>query len=147
MKINYFKAAEEEIASLPLLEKSLQMLKAKQQRIIAEGEPHIPTGIDYSKPYADITYINNTLNDLLELSEVTRAIATTERHITDIKLTLAELPEEYRQVLTFFYIDNLPAEKVAEKMFIEAAKTVYNLRNRAIAQYVLLEYGVYAQKI
>ena len=107
----------------------------------------MPTGIDYSKPYADITYVNNTLNDLLELSEVTRAIAATERHIKDIKLTLAELPEEYRQVLTLFYIDNLPAEKVAEKMFIEAAKTVYNLRNRAIAQYVLLEYGVYAQKI
>lgn len=140
MHINYFKAAEEDISSLSKLRRALEILRKKRAKIINSG-PSEPPGIDYSKPYVDSHFVNDTLNELLELTETERAIAETESKIAEIEEILAELPEEQRKVLTLFYAEGLSAENIAEQIFIESVKTVYNIRNRAIAEYALLSYG------
>ncbi len=147
MKLNYFKAAEEEISSLNDLKRSLEVLRKRQNRIIAEGAPHLPVAIDYSKSYTNAAYVNNTLNELLELSETERAISATERKIQEIELILDMLSEEQRKVLTMFYIEKQPAETIAEELSYEAVKSVYNIRNRAVAAYALIACGAYSQQI
>lgn len=142
MNINYFKAAEADVASLPKLKRALQLLTKKRIRIIEEGSPTDPSAIDYSKPYTDTHFVNDTLNDLLELAEMNRAIEKTERKIAEIEEILSELTKEQREVLTLFYIECFSADRIAEKIFVESEKTVYNIRNRAIAEYALLAYGV-----
>lgn len=145
MNINYFKAAEADISSLPKLKRSLELLKKKQARIIESGAPSAPGAIDYTKPYTNSQYVNDTLNELLELSETVRAIDKTERQIAEVEEILAELTNEQRTVLTLYYMERISAEKIAEKIFVESDKTVYNIRNKAIAEYALLAYGAGAK--
>ena len=141
MRINYFKAAEEEIASLPKLKKSIKILERKKKRIAENGTPTDPAGVDYTKPYINSTCVNETLNEILEISEITTAIEKTKQEIDEIEYILGELKSEQKMVLEMFYIDGMPAEEIAKKIFVESAKTVYNIRNRAISEYVILSYG------
>lgn len=145
MNINYFKAAEDDISSLPKLKRSLQLLTKRRLKIIEEGSPTEPNAIDYSKPYIDAHFVNNTLNEILEIAETNRAIAKTERRIAEVEEILAELTKEQREVLTMFYIDRFSADKIAKKIFVESGKTVYNIRNRAVAEYALIAYGAPAE--
>jgi len=75
MWINYFKAAEDELRSLPKLKKSIEILKRKKERIAESGAPSEPVGVDYTKPYVNSAYVNDTLNEILEMQEIERAIA------------------------------------------------------------------------
>lgn len=145
MRLNYFKAAEQDISSLPTLQKSIAFLEKKRQRLVDSGKPSEPGAIDYSKPYTDSHFVNDTLNELLSVAECSAEIEETKEEIQHIEAILGELQEEHRKVLTMFYIDKMPADKIAEKIYVESDKTVYNIRNKALAQYALLSYGARAK--
>ncbi len=145
MRLNYFKAAEQDIASLPTLKRSIEFLEKKRQHLVDSGKPSEPGAIDYSKPYTDSHFVNDTLNELLSVAECTAEIKETKAEIQHIESILSELQKEHRKVLTMFYINKLPADKIAEAIYVESDKTVYNIRNKALAQYALLSYGVRAK--
>ncbi len=145
MKLNYFKAAEQDIMSLPVLRKSLVFLDRKRQRLINKGAPSEIGAIDHTKPYSSSSFVNDALNEILGLSEISQEITDTEEEIQHIEAVLAELLDEQRKVLTMFYINNLPAERIAEAIFVESDKTVYNIRNKALMQYAVLSYGARAK--
>ena len=147
MNINYFKAVEADISSLPKLRRSLDFLRRKQKRIIESNAPSVPGAIDYSKAYTDSHFVNDTLNEVLELSQTRQAISSTTRHIEEIEEILNALTDEQRAVLTLFYIDRIPSKEIARQIFVESEKTVYNLRNKAIAEYALIAYGAEAKAL
>lgn len=77
--MNYFKAAEQVLSSVPTLERALENLQHRRDRLIESGAPREPGAIDYGKPFTDSHYVSDTLNELLELSECSRNIAETQR--------------------------------------------------------------------
>jgi RNA polymerase sigma factor (sigma-70 family) len=146
MNIDYFRAAEREISSLPLLKRSLPIMRKRLEGLIEAGAPKEPSGVDFSKPYVDSHHVNDTLGELCALLETQNEIHATEQKIREIEEILEAVPEEQRTVLTLFYEEKLTAEQIAERIHVESEKTVYNIRNKGIATYSILCYGALASR-
>lgn len=146
MHLDYFRAAENDIRSLPMLKNSVEFLKKKQKRLIESGAPKEPGGMNFSKVYTDSHSVNDTLGEILELTEVIIEIQKTEAEILEIENALSMLPKEEREVLELFYIKGYSSERIAEKIFVSSEKTVYGIRNRGIYNYSVLIYGALARK-
>ncbi len=142
--MNYFKAAEQVLGSVPTLKRALENLKKREQRLIDQGKPRELGAIDYSKPFTDSHFVSDTLNELLELSECSRNIKETERTLAEIEGVLEQLSDEYKKCVILWYIEKRSKEAIAEALYIESPTTVYNLRNRAVAEFALLYYGAAA---
>lgn len=141
--MNYFKAAEQVLSSINTLERALENLENRRTRLIASGAPREPGAIDYSKPFTDSHYVSDTLNDLLELSECTQNIANTKKEIEYIEGIISQLSDEHQDIIKKWYINRSTKEDIAEELCI-AVTTVYNLRNKAVAEFALLYYGAAA---
>ena len=98
--MNYFKAAEQLLAALPELERAVENLKHREDRIVNSGAPKMPAAIDYAKPFADVTSINDTLSEMLALTEVQRNRHKTESQIAEIKRILAQMEAEHQALIT-----------------------------------------------
>lgn len=142
--MNYFKAAEQVLGSVPMLKKAVENLKRREQRLIDQGKPREVGAIDYSKPFTDSHFVSDTLNELLELSECTRNIAETEKALAEIEGIIAQLSEEHKKVIELWYFEKRPKEAIMAELYIESLTTVYNLRNKAVAEFALLYYGASA---
>lgn len=142
--MNYFKAAEQVLGSVPMLKSALENLKKREQRLIEQGKPREHGAIDYSKQFTDSHFLNDTLNELLELSECSRNIAETQRTIKEIEGVIEQLSDEHKKVVVLWYIEKRSKESIAKSMYIESSTTIYNLRNKAVAEFALLYYGASA---
>ncbi|OGO90330.1 MAG: hypothetical protein A2Y17_12235 [Clostridiales bacterium GWF2_38_85] len=139
--MNYFKEAERVLSSKTTLKKAVENLKRRQERLINSGAPREPGAIDYSKPYTDAHSVNDTLNQLLELSEVSKELAETENFITEIERVIEQLPKEFKNIVVWWYIERKTKEEIAELLYVESVTTVYDIRNKAIAQFAILYFG------
>lgn len=142
--MNYFKAAEQVLGSIPTLKKALENLQKREQRLIEQGKPREPGAIDYNKPFTDSHYVSDTLNELLELSECSKNIAETQRKLAELENIIDQLNEEYKKVVVLWYVEKRSKEAIMEELYVESLTTVYNLRNRAVADFALLYYGASA---
>nr|DAP39818.1 MAG TPA: Protein of unknown function (DUF722) [Caudoviricetes sp.] len=142
--MNYFKAAEQVLSSVPTLERALENLERRKQRLIESGAPQELGGMDYSKPFTDSHYVSDTLNELLELAECTRNITDTRQKLAEINGVLNQLTEEHKKAVTLWYIEKRSKEAIMAELYVESLTTVYNLRNRAVAEFALLYYGASA---
>lgn len=142
--MNYFKAAEQVLFSVQTLERALDNLQRREQRLIESGAPREPGAIDYSKPFTGSHFVSDTLNELLELSEVTRNIAETKAALDEINGIIEQMQDEHKKLVRLWYIQHKPKELVMEEMYIESLSTVYDLRNKAVAEFALLYYGASA---
>ena len=142
--MNYFKSAEQVLSSVPALKRSLQNLERRKERIIENGAPGELGAVDPSKPYVNSTFVSDTLNDLLELNEVTKCIKLTEAKLEEIEGVLSQLEEEQRKILVMWYIERRKKESIAEALAYESITTVYDKRNRAVAEFALSYYGAAA---
>lgn len=142
--MNYFKAAEQVLSSVSALKKALENLETRKARLIASGAPREPGAIDYTKPFTNSHYVSDTLNELLELSECTQNIANTKNELDYIGGIIEQLSDDYKQIITMWYIEGKTKEHIAQAMYIESPTTVYNLRNKAVAEFALLYYGAAA---
>ena len=139
--MNYFKAAEQVLSSVPTLERALENIQHRRDRLIESGAPREPGAIDYGKPFTDSHYVSDTLNGLLELTECSRNIAETQRKLAEIKGIIDQLKDEYKKLVVLWYIEKKPKEAVMEELYIQSLSTVYDLRNRAVAEFALLYFG------
>lgn len=139
--MNYFKAAEQVLASVPTLKRALENLERREQRLIESGAPREPGAIDYSKPFTDSHYVSDTLKELLELTECSKNIAATRAEIAYIEGIIEQLSAEHKKIVVMWYIEKRSKEQIAEALFVESNTTVYNLRNKAVAEFALLYYG------
>lgn len=142
--MNYFKAAEQVLSSVSALKKALSNLETRKARLIASGAPREPGAIDYTKPFTNSHYVSDTLNELLELSECTQNIANTKSELDYISGIIEQLSDDYKKIITMWYIEGKTKEYIAQAMYIESSTTVYNLRNKAVAEFALLYYGAAA---
>lgn len=142
--MNYFKAAEQVLGSIPTLKKALENLQKREQRLIEQGKPREPGAIDYNKPFTDSHYVSDTLNELLELSECSKNIAETQRKLAELENIIDQLNEEYKKVVVLWYVEKRSKEAIMEELYVESLTTVYNLRNKAVAEFALLYYGTSA---
>ena len=137
-------AAEQVLGSVPTLKRALENLRNREQRLIEQGKPREPGAIDYSKPFTDSHFVSDTLNELLELSECSKNIAETQRKLAELENIIDQLNEEYKKVVVLWYVEKRSKEAIMEELYIESLTTVYNLRNRAVAEFALLYYGASA---
>ncbi len=142
--MNYFKAAEQLLSSVPTLKRALENLERRKTQLIESGAPQELGAIDYSKPFTDAHYASDTLNNLLELSECTRNIAETERELSYIDSIIAQLPEEQRKIIVLWYVEKRSKESIMEALYVKSLTTVYDIRNKAVAEFALLYYGASA---
>ena len=118
--MNYFKAAEQLLAALPELERAVENLKHREDRIVNSGAPKMPAAIDYAKPFADVTSINDTLSEMLALTEVQRNRHKTESQIAEIKRILAQMEAEHQALIRMWYVERMPKESIMQSMCIES---------------------------
>ena len=142
--MNYFKAAEQVLGSIPTLKRALENLQKREQRLIEQGKPREPGAIDYNKPFTDSHYVSDTLNELLELSECSKNISETQRKLAELENIIDQLNEEYKKVVVLWYVEKRSKEAIMEELYVESLTTVYNLRNKAVAEFALLYYGASA---
>ena len=139
--MNYFKAAEEVLKSVPQLKQAKENLKKREKRIIESNAPRDLGAIDYSKPYIDSNSVNDTLNELLELSECRKNITENDGKLDEIYGIVKQLEDKEKKFIQLWYFEKNSKETIMEKMSVESLTTVYNLKNRAVAEFALRYYG------
>lgn len=139
--INYFGAAEDTLRARGYLETAIKNLERRKERIIAHGGPAGYPSPDFSKPYASTSAVNDTLAECLELAEVAREIAVTREKIREIDEVLAQMDAEEREVIRLWYIERKSKEEIAEAVNYASTRSIYDLRNTAVAQFALLYFG------
>lgn len=142
--MNYFKAAEQILSSVPILEQATENLEKRQQRLISNGAPKELGAINYDKPFTNTQYVNDTLSDLLEISECQKNIVKNQEELAYIYGVVEQLQDEHKKLVCLWYFQKLPKEAIMERMCIESLSTLYNHRNKAVAEFALLYYGASA---
>ena len=139
--MNYFKAAEQVLSSVPDLERSLENLEHRKERLLSEGSPRGIAELDFDKPFVDTRYINKTLTEALSLSECARCIDKTRSDLEEIRAIIEQLPDELRRLVYLWYVEKKPKEEIMQSMGIYSNSTIYAKRNKAVAAFALLYYG------
>ena len=139
--MNYFKAAEQVLSSVPDLERSLENLEHRKERLLSEGSPRGIAELDFDKPFVDTSYINKTLTEALSLSECARCIDKTRSDLEEIRAIIEQLPDELRRLVLLWYVEKKPKEEIMQSMEIYSNSTIYAKRNKAVASFALLYYG------
>lgn len=142
--INYFDAAEKTLRSRGVLETTLENLERRRARIIAQSGPAGYPSPDFSKPYASVGAVNDALSACLELAEVAREIQRTEEAIAEIDRVIGQLEPEERDIIRLWYIEHKSKEEIAGAVSYASTRSVYDLRNTAVARFALLYFGAAA---
>lgn len=139
--MNYFKAAEELLSSVPEMEWGLKNLIQREKRLLDQGKPREPGSMNFDKPFTSVKYVVDTLGEVLAVSQVAKNIENTRTDIAEIKNVLGQLSSEQQKILTLWYIEKRSKEAIMEILHISSIASLYNLRNRAVAVFALHYYG------
>ena len=139
--MNYFKAAEQVLSSVPDLERSLENLERRKERLLKEGKPKGLSEVDFDKPFADTRYINKTLAEALSLSECVQCIEKTRSDLAEIRAIIEQLPDEQKRLVLLWYVEKKSKEEIMQSLEIYSISTIYAKRNKSVATFALLYYG------
>ena len=139
--INYFDAAENTLRARGMLETALGNLERKKERILRYGAPSEYPSADMSKPYTSSKVVNDTLTECVELAEVVREITITREKIEEIDRALGQLDGDDARILRLWYIERKSKEEITESVSYSSRTSVYDLRNKAVANFALLYFG------
>ena len=139
--INYFAEAEKTLRARGYLDTAIGNLIRRRERIIAESAPSGYPAPDFSKPYASTSAVNDALSACLELAEVEREIAASRRAAEEVDSVLEQLEKPDALLLRLWYIERKSKDEIAEEVVYTSTSTIYDLRNKAVAQFALLYFG------
>lgn len=139
--MNYFKAAEQVLLSVRTLEQSTGNLERREKRLIDSGAPRGVGKTEIKQTFTATRYVNETLNEALELTECSRNLRKTREKIAEIKSVIEQLEPEHRELVKMWYLERQSKERIMEAMHIDSLTTVYNIRNKAVGEFALLYYG------
>jgi predicted nuclease with TOPRIM domain len=142
--MNYFKAAEQLLSSVPALEQAGENLKNRLERLIESGKPQGIGELNPDKSYQTMREANDTLNCFLAVTECKRNIAENKKTLEEIYCVLGQLPKEQKELLEMWYIAKCSKEDIMERLYIEGLGTIYALRNRAVSEFALRYFGAAA---
>lgn len=138
--MNYFKDAEQLLASVPALELARENLQNRFERLVESGKPPATLTINPEK-YQTSKASNDAMSEFLDVVLCKHQISETEKTIAEIYKVLCQIPKEHKALLEMWYIKKLPKEKIMEQLHIDGLKTVYSLRNKAVSEFALRYYG------
>lgn len=141
--MNYFKSAEQILASVPALEQARKNLSHRLGRLSESGKPSEVTAQSLEK-YQTVREANDALSEFLDVVICKHNIAENEKALSEIYAVLGQLPSEQKAVLEMWYIEKLPKEEIKQRLYIESLGSIYALRNRALAAFALRYYGAAA---
>ena len=139
--MNYFKAAEQVLSSVNDLERALDNLERRKERLLSQGRPRGIEEKDFDKPFVDTQYINRTLTEALSVSECTYEINKTRSDLDEIKKIIEQLPDELKRLVYLWYIENCGRDNIMEELGIYSPTTLYKKRNQAVGRFALLYFG------
>lgn len=139
--INYFAEAEKTLRARGHLDRALVNLASRRDRIIEESRPSEYPALDTSRPYTSSSAVNDALSVCLELAEVEREIRDTKRVISEVDTVLDQLAPEDGKLLRLWYIEGMSKEEIGEIVVYSSSSSIYDLRNKAVAQFALLYFG------
>ena len=142
--INYFDAAENTLRARGVLDTALNNLEKRKERILRYAAPSEYPSANMSKPYTSTRAVNDTLAECVELAETMREIRATEEKIEEIDRVLGQLEKEDEEILRLWYIEHRSKEDIAERVSYSSRTSVYDLRNKAVANFALLYFGASA---
>ena len=142
--INYFDAAENTLRARGMLDTALNNLEKRKERILRYAAPSEYPSADMSKPYTSTRAVNDTLAECVELAETMREIRLTEEKIEEIDRVLGQLEKEDEEIIRLWYIEHRSKEDIAERVSYSSRTSVYDLRNKAVANFALLYFGASA---
>lgn len=136
--MRYFQSAEQVLYSVPTLERAMDNMRRRKELLEWHGVPEL----DLSKPYISIKGLCSALDEALALPEVERNLAYTEDELKKIYGIISRLEDKQRKVLELWYIERVDEQKIAAALGYTSATSVYNVRNKAVANFALEYYGV-----
>lgn len=139
--INYFGEAEKTLRSRGYMDAALKNLERRRERIIARSSPAGLPSPDFSKPYASTSAVNDVLAECLELAEVSREIGETTAEIAEVDEILGQLGKEEQEIIRLWYIERKSKEEIAGAINYASLSSVYDLRNKAVAEFALRYFG------
>ena len=69
------------------------------------------------------------------------AVELASKNLDEIKTIIGQLAPEHRELVNLWYLEHRPKERIMEAMHVDSLSTIYNLRNKAVAEFALLYYG------
>lgn len=139
--INYFKAAEKVLSERGNLERALENITRRKERILKQGGPSELSGVDYSKTYVSTAAAGDALSACLELAEVIRELGDTEGTIAEIDRVLEQLDKADADLLRAWYIGGKSKDEIAADLAYSSKTSIYDLRNKAVSEFAILYYG------
>ena len=139
--MNYFKAAEQVLLSVRALEQSIENLERREKRLIDGGAPRGVGKAEIKKAFTATRYVNETLNEALELTECSKNLRKTRAKVAEIKTVIGQLAPEHKELVKMWYLEHKPKERIMEAMHIDSLTTVYNIRNKDVGEFAMLYYG------
>ncbi|MCH5352962.1 MAG: hypothetical protein J1E06_05815 [Acutalibacter sp.] len=139
--INYFKAAEHLLANRVALEQALANLEHRRDRVIQKAAPKGISVIDYSRPYVSGGGANDAMLDCLKLEELNWEIQETREMVEEIDRVISQLEKVEADLLRAWYIEKKSKEEIAELLSYSSKKTIYDMRNKAVAAFAILYFG------
>lgn len=139
--MNYFKAAEQVLLSVRALEQSIENLERREKRLVEGGAPRGIGKADIKKSFANTRFVNETLNEALELTECSKNLHKTRDKVREIKEIIGQLQPEHKELINLWYLEHRSKERIMEIMHIDSLTTIYNIRNKAVGEFALLYYG------
>lgn len=142
--MNYFKAAEQLLSSVPALEQAGVNLEKRLEWLAESGKPQGVEEFNLDKSYQTVREANDTLSSFLAVTECKRNIAENKKTLEEIYCVLGQLPKEQKELLEMWYIAKCSKEDIMERLYIEGLGTIYALRNRAVSEFALRYFGAAA---
>lgn len=139
--INYFHAAENTLRARGSLDAALINLQNRQAAILAANCPSEYQSPDFGTAYSSIGAINDALASCLDLCEVGKEIEATRAAILEIDQVIGQLEPQEREIIRLWYIERKAKDEIAAELNYSSSKSVYELRNKAVAEFAIHYFG------
>jgi len=152
--MNYIKESEEVLKNYAKLNKALDNLKIRQEKLLYKTGPKELGAIDYSRPVIQHTdYSEDAVNQICELSDVNRQIKETEEEIKLVNSILEDIKLQDILLHNFIKIKYINKTKLGMRdvagelgYSTESNYTIYNIKDKAMKEFALRYFGVRALK-
>lgn len=152
--MNYIKESEEVLKNHRKLYSALQTLNKRKTKLIYKTAPKIPGAISYDNPAIQhMDYSEDTINDICEIMDINRQIKETEEEMKIVNNILKEIKEDDEVLEKFIQLKYIKEYKksmgeIAQELGYspESNKTIYNIKSRALKEFVVRYFGAKGAK-
>jgi len=144
--MNCIKEAEELLVNYSDLKYSIERMESEIYRL--GGKPKDIKAVRYDRVGSRTQYDqDDTLNTLFKIKKLAEMKRRTEEKIKQIDQVLEDIGKDpeyalYKEVLTLWYIENLPKDLIGDEIGYSSRKSVYMLRNKAIKKFAIMLFGM-----